>query len=192
MVLLVVCRKLGRENLVSLATTQHPQYWTATHPKIRGASVEIQLQGLGWCTNLNLAQIFRIVLLVFRSHLAGLAVRSRFDKLVLAAETSTTGNVRMSEATLVQMGSMAIGTRFGRLEAEAVEEIYVGFRAMGLVVLVGNGLDLLQAQLLSQLGLGCERSLHDCFSSRQGEITEKFVGVGSRKVLLMLSQDTGR
>lgn len=139
-----------------------------TYPKIRGASVEVQLQSLGRSANLNLTKILRVVLLVFRSHLAGLAISGSFNELVLAAKAATAGNIGVSKATLVKMGSVVVGTRLCGLEAEAVQEIDVGFSAVRLVVLVGNGQDLLQAQLLPQLGLGCE-CIHDCFSGRQSD-----------------------
>lgn len=55
-----------------------------------------------------------------------------------------------------------IRARLGWVEAEAVHQIDVGLGAMALVVLVGDGSDLLQAEITPELGLSLEDGLHDC------------------------------
>lgn len=145
MILLVLSCELGREYLLQLASIENPQCTVATYPKIRGASVEIQLECLGWSADLHFTQILSVILLVFRSHLAGLAVRSGSNELVLTAKTTAAGNIGVGKATLVQVGGVTVGTGLGWLKAETVQEVDIGFRAMCFVVLVGDSHDLLQA-----------------------------------------------
>lgn len=88
---------------------------------------------------------------------------------MLAANASASSDVGMGEATLVNAGSMLVRTRLRGLETETVHEIDVGLGAMALVVLVRNRRDLLETELLLELGLSCEGSIHDYFSGCQGD-----------------------
>lgn len=88
---------------------------------------------------------------------------------MLAAKASTSGDIGVGEATLVDAGSMLVWARLCGLETETVHEVNVGLGAMTLVVLVRNRRDLLEAELLLELGLSCEGSIHDYFSGCQGD-----------------------
>lgn len=135
-----------------------------TYPEIRGSSVEVEHEFLGRCADFDLTKVLRVVLLVLGGNLARLAAVGGSDELVLAAKASSSGNIGVGEAAVLEGGDMLVGTGLGGLEAKPVHEIDVGLGAVALVVLVGDGHDLLEAELLLELGLGCECGLHVCFA----------------------------
>lgn len=123
---------------------------------------------MGRGADLNLTQVLGVVLLVLSGNLASLAVGGGPDKLLLVTDTTAPGDVGVGKATLVDCCGMLVWTGLGGLKAEAVEEVDVGLRAVRLVVLVGDGQDLLEAEFLLKLGLGLECGRHGWFFGSQG------------------------
>ena len=122
-------------------------FGTDAYPEIRRSSVEIKVESLGWCADLNRAKILRIVLLVFSCHLAGIRsswscpLRENTVSLCLAADLMQKTMV----TSLRNLVHLKVWTRLSGLEAPFLKKVDIGFGTGFLVLRVVDELNLLQA-----------------------------------------------
>lgn len=142
-----------------------PSRLSKTYPKVGRASVEVKHDLLGRSADQDFTEVHGVILLVLGSDFAGVRViwpAGLLDQLVVHADTAALGDDRLGKATLVQAFLMKVWARLGGIEAETVHQIDVRLGAMTLVVLVGDGSDLLEAKITPDLCLGLKDGFHGC------------------------------
>lgn len=113
-----------------------------TCPKIRRASIEIQLQGLGWRADGHFAEVLRVVLLVFCRHFAGLTVGGSFLLQDFLLYMGFATYARSMLALMVDLVAYEVGSLFGGADLVLPEEVDVGFGPRTLVLGVMDELNL--------------------------------------------------
>ncbi len=121
-----------------------------TYPEISRSGIKIEIECLCWCTNLNWAEILRVVLLVLRSDLASLSISLSSTVLPLHKNTVSlrlAANL-MKETMVASLGHLVlleVWTRLGRLEAPFLKEVDIGFGPGSFVGFVRDDFDLVQS-----------------------------------------------
>lgn len=116
---------------------------------------------------MHLAKVLGVILLILGGDLTGLDGSARvgprlLDEGAVHVHATADWDSTVGQTTLMDFLLVEVRARKGGLEAEPIQKIDVGLGAMALVVLVGDDLDLVEAEALHQLRLYLEHSLlHD-------------------------------